>query len=48
MLYPAGDFQINHARFDNHARIRQIHFQDAIHPREADHDSVFNRKRSTA
>ena len=40
--------EIDDTRLDDDARVGNIHFQDAIHPREAEDDPVFNRQRATA
>jgi len=47
-LDAAGHIEIDHAGFDDYARVRQVHFQNAIHAREADDHTVFNRQRTAA
>src|SRR2546427_13231096 len=47
-LDASGDIQIDDARFDDDARIRKIDFEDTIHAREADYNSVFDGKRAAA
>src|SRR5580704_8127309 len=44
----AGDIEIYYAWFDDDACIRYIDFENAIHPRQADDDSVFDGKRAAA
>src|SRR3984885_8248697 len=44
----AGDIEIYYAWFDDDARIRNIDFENAIHSRQADHDSIFDGKRAAA
>ena len=44
----SGDVKIDDPRFDDHAGVREIDFQDTIHSRQADDDPVFNRKRTAA
>src|SRR3984885_11446270 len=44
----AGDIEIYYAWFDDDARIGDVDFENAIHPRQADHDSIFDRERTAA
>ena len=47
-LHAAGNIQVEDAGLDHHARILQIHFQNAVHARQTDDDSVFHGKRPAA
>jgi len=47
-LHASGHIEINHARFHDHARIGNIHFEDTIHPRKAEDDAVFHGQRAAA
>src|ERR1700733_5481502 len=43
-----GNIEIDYARLDDNARIRNVHFKDAIHSRQGDDDSVFDWESATA
>ena len=42
----ASDIEIHHAGLDNGAGIFEIELQDAVHPREHDHDAAAARERA--
>src|SRR5215467_2346792 len=46
--HAAGDVEIDDSRLDNSARVGQIDFEDAVHARETDDDTVLDRKRAAA
>ncbi len=41
-----GYIQIDDARLDHHALIRQVHLKDAIHLRQTDNNTASNRQRA--
>src|SRR5260370_41636418 len=40
----SGDVEIDDPRFDDHAGVWKINLKDAIHPRQANDNPVFNRQ----
>src|SRR5260370_22851564 len=46
--YAPSDVEIDDPRLHHHSRIREINFEDTIHARQADDNSVFNWERAAA
>ena len=44
----AGDVRIDDARLDDDARVGNVHFEDAVHARQADDDAALDRQRAAA
>ena len=44
----SGNVEIDDPRFDDHACVREIDFEDTIHSRQANDNPVFNGERAAA
>ncbi len=45
---PSGHVQVDDAGLDDHARVGEVNFKNAIHARQADDDAISNRQRPAA
>jgi len=44
--HPLRDRKVGHAGLDNRAQVGDVHFEDAVHAREADEDAILHRERA--